>query len=78
MGNVIAATYSAKKVQFLKPEDEAALHEHMVLVFDITVGLHELLGHGSGKLFLEFPNGTRNFDAATVPSVEPYGSVKSW
>ena len=78
LGNVITATLSARPMQFLTKTDQDLLNAHKFLVFDIIVGLHELLGHGSGKLFNQFANGSFDFDAASIGSVGPYGPVNHW
>merc|ERR1719312_2333071 len=63
LGNVINASYGAgKEMTFIGAEDNALMQKHKIAAFELQVGLHELLGHGSGKLFnkegdtLNFPS----------------------
>ncbi|KAJ1351826.1 hypothetical protein KIN20_007977 [Parelaphostrongylus tenuis] len=62
--NVIAAM-PKQKMNFISQEDEDLLHQHHKDAFEVQVGLHELLGHGSGKLFQRNVDGTFNFDRNT-------------
>ena len=61
LGNIINAKKSStEKARFIADEDQALfLRENEA--FSVQVGLHELLGHGSGLLFCE----TRNEDGSS-------------
>jgi len=62
LGNVIAAAYkSDKKNPFVSLADHELLEKYRVKSFEVQVGLHELLGHGSGKLLKREANGEMNF-----------------
>ena len=54
LGNVISSSYKAeKKTTFVSQEDHEILDKWRVKSFEVQVGLHELLGHGSGKLLMK-------------------------
>jgi hypothetical protein len=66
LGNVIPASYKDPNIFFISEADKQLLIRHNTESFELQVGLHELLGHGSGKLFRKNPDGSYNFDVDSV------------
>ena len=68
LGNVLQSRTAAPgdRVTFLADADQALVNSLTSPAFELQVGLHELLGHGSGKMFIEAPDGSRNFPAGTI------------
>lgn len=62
LGNVIGASYAVKNNPFISDSDNELFKKYKIPSFEVQVGLHELLGHGSGKLFYEgnFPKDLTN------------------
>jgi len=71
LGNVLSASYGGtKRNTFVSDTDNELLKKYKVPSFEVQVGLHELLGHGSGKLFFE-----GDYDKSTLNPLtgEPVG-----
>ncbi|KAL1512766.1 hypothetical protein ABEB36_002298 [Hypothenemus hampei] len=66
LGNVIPASYQQSVTPFLTKEDADLLQKWRVPAFELQVGLHELLGHGSGKLLYKNADGTTNYPSTLL------------
>lgn len=66
LANVVAAMSFKEKMSCVTDADWEAFKSHFMTAMQVGVGIHELLGHGSGKLFVKKADGTSNFDAATL------------
>ncbi len=79
LGNVLNAKAAGEKVTFIHPEDLALFEKYRGEAFELQVGLHELLGHGSGKLLGEETPGKFNFDVSNPP-ISPINQqpIKTW
>ncbi|KAK9461218.1 peptidase family M49-domain-containing protein [Lipomyces oligophaga] len=68
LGNVLNARSSKEKVPFIAEQDIELYEKLRGPAFEVQVGIHELLGHGSGKLLTELEPGKFNFANGKVIS----------
>jgi len=79
LGNVLSAKAPNEKIPFIKDEDLAVYQKYRDIAFEVQVGLHELLGHGCGKLLQETEPGKYNFDKENPPTSPLTGKpITSW
>ncbi|XP_076283188.1 dipeptidyl peptidase 3 isoform X2 [Lasioglossum baleicum] len=66
LGNVIPASMTLEVIPFLSKEDQDILNTYRLLSFEVQVSLHELLGHGTGKMLRQLGPDSYNFDKGSV------------
>ncbi|KAG5755673.1 hypothetical protein H9Q70_001741 [Fusarium xylarioides] len=64
---VAANNSSAQEHRFLSQNDIEVFEANRSLCFFLQLALHELIGHGCGKLFQESESGSFNFDRHHMP-----------
>ena len=67
LGNVLSAKESNESIPFIHNSDLTLYSENRDAAFEVQVGIHELLGHGTGKLLRETSPGTYDFDHSNPP-----------
>lgn len=67
LGNVVSAPIKDQNPTFLSDTDGEIFNKYYIDAYEVQVGIHELLGHGSGKLLSELPDGSFNFDIKNPP-----------
>lgn len=67
LGNVLSAKAPNEPVPFISDKDVDVYRRCRDAAFEVQVGLHELLGHGTGKLLQETAPGEYNFDVSNPP-----------
>ena len=64
---------------FVKPEHQDEYRKWKHIVFRAIVGIHELIGHGCGRLLAESAPGTFNFDRNNPPVNPLTGkAIETW
>ncbi|KAI1616935.1 dipeptidyl-peptidase III [Exophiala viscosa] len=79
LGNVLSAKAPKEPIPFIREEDDELYRTYRDPAFEVQVGIHELLGHGCGKLLQETAPGEYNFDVKNPP-VSPITKkpITSW
>ncbi|KAI1105219.1 putative dipeptidylpeptidase III [Jackrogersella minutella] len=67
LGNVMSAKAPDEKIPFIAEKDLGIIKRYRDDSFEVQVGLHELTGHGCGKLLQETSPGEFNFDKENPP-----------
>jgi dipeptidyl-peptidase-3 len=67
LGNVLSAKAPDEPVPFIPQKDLDVYRNYRDPAFEVQVGIHELLGHGTGKLLQETSLGQYNFDVSNPP-----------
>ncbi|KAF7162752.1 hypothetical protein CNMCM5623_007921 [Aspergillus felis] len=67
LGNVLSAKAPNEPVPFIPEKDLEVYRRCRDPAFEVQVGIHELLGHGTGKLLQETAPGEYNFDVSKPP-----------
>ncbi|KAL1894631.1 hypothetical protein Cpir12675_003570 [Ceratocystis pirilliformis] len=79
LGNVLSAKSSNEAIPFIAESDLELYRKHRDSSFEVQVGLHELTGHGCGKLLQETSPGVFNFDKENPPTSPITNSpIKTW
>jgi len=65
-------------VTFIAESEQQLFDNFIDEAFEIQVGIHELLGHGSGKLFQIDEKGNLNFDKNSVVNPLTKKPIESW
>ncbi|KAG1731884.1 peptidase family M49-domain-containing protein [Suillus lakei] len=78
LANILSAKAPDEEITFIHPDDLDLYNEWDSRVFELQVANHELLGHGSGKLFQEAADGSKNFDPEKIINPLTGKNITSW
>lgn len=78
LANILAAKAPDEEVTFIEEADLQLYNKWESKAFELQVANHELLGHGSGKLFTQDKDGNLNFDKDKVINPLTNKHIESW
>ncbi|QPG76406.1 hypothetical protein FOA43_003795 [Brettanomyces nanus] len=67
LGNILNAKSRKEPISFISQDLQNVYDEYRTQAFEVQVGIHELLGHGTGKLLMQNDDKSFNFDTANPP-----------
>ncbi|GAA5840612.1 hypothetical protein JCM5353_002086 [Sporobolomyces roseus] len=76
--NILSAKASNEPVFFIAPEEQEAHEKWSDRCFAVQVANHELLGHGTGRLFQENQDGTLPFDPSKITNPLTGKPIDNW
>lgn len=68
LGNVLSAKAPNEPIPFIAEKDQEVYRRCRDPAFEVQVGIHDLLVHGTGKLLQETAPGEYNFDISNPPT----------
>lgn len=77
LSNVVNAFSIKEKIPHITDADWELYKLSFIDATSVNVGVHELLGHGTGKLFMQREDGSFNFDKATIDPISN-APVATW
>ncbi|KAJ7632614.1 aflatoxin-detoxifizyme [Roridomyces roridus] len=78
LANILAAKAPGEELTFIHPDDVDLYNAWDGRAFELQVANHELLGHGTGKLFTEDANGKKNFSAENIINPLTGKPIATW
>ncbi|KAJ7278369.1 aflatoxin-detoxifizyme [Mycena rebaudengoi] len=79
LANIVAAKVpGVRALAFIHPDDAVLYNEWDDRAFELLGATHELLGHGTGKLFQENAQGEKNFDQEKITNPLTGKPITSW